>query len=248
MAKWIVDWEAKRVARDRRAPGRDRRQAGARRARRPVHAPRPRRPHRPPPRRPGRDARLQDRHAALGAAGAARLRAAARRSRRRWCGAAPSARPSPAGASRACSGSRSARSSAASRSATRSRRDWTADQVAEVALRPLHRADRRLRPAGARLCLARPADVRDALREPLRSPRPRPRMGAGRERGGTRCGSARRDSSHRRRDAEGAGRRLEPARLGLGVGQCRLGQDLRARLSRHPPAARRRRSRRASSA
>ena len=48
--------------------------------------------------------------------------------------------------------------------------------------------------AGARLCLARAADVRDALRERLRPSRPRPRMGAGRERGGTGCGSARRDS------------------------------------------------------
>ena len=56
-------------------------------------------------------------------------------------------------------------------------------------------------------------------------------------------GSIYQGHSNRRRDQEGAGRRLEPARLGLGVGQCRLGQDPCARPPRHPPAPCRRRSR-----
>ncbi len=52
-------------------------------------------------------------------------------------------------------------------------------------------------------------------------------------------GSVRRASRDRRRDPQGAGRRLEPARLGLGFGECRLGQDPCSRLSRYPPVARR---------
>ena len=42
--------------------------------------------------------------------------------------------------------------------------------------------------------------------------------------------------------------RLRTRRLGVGVGQCRFGQDIRALAPRHPPAARRRRARPASSA
>ena len=177
-----IAWEARRSPTSPSARPRYRARSSCRR-RRPFPAARPRRPHRPPPRRDGRDPRLQDRLAAVGAAGPARLRAAAgarggddqraaafgegfRRAEHRH---ARLDRPRPRRARRAA-GPPSRRAGRPMRSPSGSR--------------ALRHADRRLRRAGARLPLAGAADVRDALRKSLRPPRARARMGPGRERGG----------------------------------------------------------------
>ena len=233
IARWFVDWEAR--ARRARSPSATPRSTGELRAAAPA-GDRSRSAAAPtastsattagsrsstsrPARRPRRG------RCCVGFAPQLALEAAMARGRRLR-------RDSPAGAvARPRLARRSARSGAASRSAPPSRRDWTADQVADEALAPLHGADRRLRRAGHALSSRAPGRCsRRATRAPTTTS-PASANGRWSRARRTRCGSARRASADRRRDAEGAGRRLEPARLGLGVGQCRLGQDLRARRS-----------------
>ena len=166
-------------------------------------------------------------------------------------GAARRASPSirrPARRRATSSGSRSARSAAASPYAPPSSDGETADGLADDALArldgarspPSTRADR------AYLSRARPM-FETPLRERLRPSRARPRMGAGRERGGRAVSRPPRssiDAATRQAQADASNPRAS-AWVSANAGS---GKTYRAGAPRHPPAARRRRSRRASSA